>query len=365
MSANLLKMKDIANKFDLPHEITSVAPIGNGHINDTFLICTAYDDEKFVLQRINHKIFKSPQNLIENIERVVAHLREKIKSTGGNPLRETLTFMPVKCENSAYKYMYIAPSGEYYRVYNYIKDTITYNAATPTLFHQSGLAFGKFAAQLSDFDAKSLHEVIPNFHNTKTRFDDLQKSITQDKIGRASSVKSLINFVNEHENLTTILQNANLPIRVTHNDTKLNNVMFDTFSGDAICVIDLDTVMPGLALYDFGDAIRFGASTAAEDEQNLTKVALDLNLFEAFTSGYLANMREILAPEELNLLATSAQVLTFECGMRFLKDCIDGDVYFKADYAEHNLVRARTQFKLVEDMEQKSAEMEKIIDKYR
>lgn len=363
-NVNISKIIKIANKFNLPCEISSVSPIGNGHINDTFLISVVSSEEKFVLQRINHTIFKSPENLIENIERVILHLRKKISASNGDPTRETLTFMPVRCENSQYKYMYIAPEGEYYRVYRYIKDTVTYNKATVTLFRQSGLAFGLFAARLSDFDASSLHEVIPNFHNTRSRFDDLQKSIALDKMGRAASIQELIGFVSKHKNLITVLQDANLPVRVTHNDTKLNNVMFDKASGEAICVIDLDTVMPGLALYDFGDAIRFGASSAEEDEQDLGRVSVDLELFEAFTGGYLHHMRNVLTLGEIDLLATSAQVLTFECGIRFLKDYLDGDIYFKADFPEHNLVRAKTQFKLVCDMEQKFSEMKKIVEKF-
>jgi len=364
VNSNLADIYKIAQKFNLTGDIASVAPIGNGHINDTFLICTDCDDEKFVLQRINHHIFKSPEQLIENINRVIKHLRRKITKAGGDTSRQTLKFMPVKDENSAYKYMYIAECGHYYRVYQYIKNTVTYNKATPTLFHQSGLAFGLFAAQLSDFDASSLHEVIPDFHNTKSRFDALMQSAHNDKSGRANLVKSMVEFAKLRESLTTMLSCANLPTRVTHNDTKLNNVMFDKQSGEAICVIDLDTVMSGLALYDFGDAIRFGASTADEDEQDLLKVSLDLTLFEAFTSGYLTHMRSVLTDDEINLLAASAKIMTFECGMRFLKDYIDGNVYFKADYPEHNLTRAKTQFKLVEDIEQKFELMQAIVRKY-
>ena len=360
------EIRGVAGQFCFGGQIASISPIGNGHINDTYLIVAGEDGRRFVLQRINHNIFTSPYNLISNIEMVVEHLRRKIEQYGGDVSRETLTFVPTNSEDNVYKYMHIAPSGHYYRAYKYIADTVTYDSVEdPWVFYQSGRAFGRFQYLLSDFDARQLYEVIPDFHNTLKRYRDLCRAAEEDAAGRAADVKDLLEFVSQRINYMTALDEIGLPLRVTHNDTKLNNVMFDKQTGEGICVIDLDTVMPGLSLYDFGDSIRFGASSALEDEVDLSKVYMCLELFEQYTKGFLQEAGSILTPTEIDSLPLGAIVITFECGIRFLTDHLNGDVYFKTDRPGQNLDRCKTQFKLVSDMESKMADMKAIVDKYK
>ena len=236
-------------------------------------------------------------------------------------------------------------------------------------FYDSGVAFGNFQKMLADYPAKTLHETIPNFHNTPSRFRDFQKAVQEDKMGRAASAQEEIAFALARENdtkvLTDLLKAGELPLRVTHNDTKLNNILFDENTKKAICIIDLDTVMPGLSHYDFGDSIRFGASTGAEDEKDLSKIEMDLALFEAFTKGYLEGCGGSLTEKEIEMLPMGAKLMTYECGIRFLADYLEGDVYFKIHREGHNLDRARTQFKLVKDMEDKWTEMAAIVEKYK
>ncbi|MBE6802982.1 MAG: aminoglycoside phosphotransferase family protein [Ruminococcaceae bacterium] len=341
-------------------------PITDGHINDTYVI--KYETEngeclQYLLQRINVNVFKKPVELMENVCGVTSFLREKIEKEGGDPTRETLTVYPAKDG----KNYVMADDGGCWRMYNYVDDTYSINELTsPDDFRSAALSFGNFQNQLADYPIETLHETIPNFHNTPSRFKDFLEALDKNASGRKDAAKPEIDFVLEREKdcsvITDLLNCGDLPLKVTHNDTKLNNVLFDKKTNKGICVVDLDTVMPGSSLYDFGDSIRFGANTAAEDETDLSKVTLSLEYFKAYVEGYLETAGPSLTENEIKYLPFAAKLLTFECGIRFLGDFINGDVYFKVDYPEHNLIRARTQFKLVEDIEAKYNEMVNIVD---
>ena len=348
--------------------LVSKTPYGNGHINDTFLVCcqtTESTEKRYILQRMNHDIFKNPPQLMENMVHVTEHLRKKILAQGGDPERETLNIM--KTESGADWYQ---DSGKnYWRVFPFIENSMCLQKVENTKdFYDSAVAFGNFQRMLADYPAETLHETIPNFHNTPSRLQDFQKAVQTGDKERAALAQKEITFVldraQEASVLTDLLSGGELPLRVTHNDTKLNNILFDADTHTALCIIDLDTVMPGLSLYDFGDSIGFGANTGAEDETDLTKVGLDLSLFEAFTKGYLEGCSGSLTAKEIEMLPMGAKLMTYECGMRFLTDFLTGDHYFKIHRENHNLERARTQFQLVADMEAKWNEMCAIVQKY-
>lgn len=340
---------------------------GSGHINDTFLVRCTLDDgteKKYILQRMNREIFTKPEELMENVINVTSFLRKKIIDRGGDPERETLNVILTK-DGNAY---FVDSIGEYWRAYVFIEDAESYDLVErPEDFYESAVAFGNFQSLLSDYPAETLHETIKNFHNTKTRFATFKKAVEEDVMGRAASVQDEINFVLEREDvafaLGDMLAAGELPLRVTHNDTKLNNIMMDSKTRKGICVIDLDTVMPGLSVYDFGDSIRFGASTGAEDEIDLSKISCDMNLFELYTKGFIEGCKGSLTEKELEMLPMGAKVMTFECGMRFLTDYLQGDTYFKIHREGQNLDRCRTQFKLVKDMEDKWETMHEIVKK--
>lgn len=362
------KKDEAINAFVIEGKPVSCEHYGSGHINDTFLlICKeGIAEKKYILQRMNHEIFKNPVELVENIAGVTKHLRKKIEIAGGDVTRETLNMLETKKGDLYYK----DSIGCYWRLYDFIDDATCYDLADTTeLFYQSGVAFGTFQGLLADYDAKKLHETIVDFHNTAVRYQNFLAAVKADKMGRAASVQEEINFVikrkSDTEVCNTLIKNGDLPLRVTHNDTKLNNVMLDNTTGKGICVLDLDTVMPGLNMNDFGDSIRFGASTATEDETDLSKVWMSLELFEAYTKGFLSACGKQLTKKEIDMLPFGAKIMTLECGMRFLTDYLEGDVYFKIHRENHNLDRCRTQFKLVADMESKWEDMGKIVDKYR
>ncbi len=356
-------IKAICSRFGVNNEIVSIEPITDGLVNTTLKV--DFDDSSsYLVQKINTQAFKKPAELMENISRVTTYLREVIRKNGGNPDRETLTFL--SAENGDY-FVY-DDNGGCWRIYRFIGDAFTYNTIeSASVFEDAGSAFGKFLNLLDGYPMDSLHETIVNFHNTRIRVENLEASIKNNLSGRAGNVNAEIAFAldrkAEASRLVDMLEKGELPLRVTHNDTKLNNVLFDTKTGKAFCVIDLDTIMPGLSLYDFGDSLRFGSNTAAEDEADLSKVSVDLELFEAFARGYLSSAAFTLTQSEIDNLAFSAKLMTYECGVRFLTDYIDGDIYFKTKYAEHNLVRARNQFALVADMEKHMDEMNAIIQK--
>lgn len=353
------KSKEIFSNFCIDDEILDIVPYGSGHVNDTFLITCK--ERKYVLQRINHHIFKKPSEVMENIINICEHLRKKVVLNGGDPERETLTFIPAKDGTFLCEY-----DGNFYRVYVFVDNVITYQSIeNPIHFYNAGRAFGKFQNMLADFDADKLHETIVNFHNTKDRYNNFKIALSQNKSGRKDQVLKEIDFVNERKDkygaIVDLLEEGKIPLRVTHNDTKLNNILIDPETQEAVCVIDLDTVMPSSLLCDFGDAIRSGTNTAEEDERDLSKVHFDINLFEKFAQGFLEEMKDSITPLEVELLPKSAFLMTIECGIRFLTDHLDGDLYFKIHRENHNLDRARTQFKLAYEIEQNEQAMAEII----
>lgn len=359
------KLKEILSSFDFKGELLGFEQFGSGHINTTYLAKYSEDGAQvsYVVQKVNTNVFKNIDDLMGNVFAVTSFLRDKIKANGGDPCRETLNFMKTVTGDLYYK----ADDGSCYRAYRFVDNSKCCDSVSSAeIFEKSGLAFGRFQKYLSDFPATTLKETIPNFHNTIWRFEnEFLPAVQADKAGRAAQCRGEIDFViNRREDcahLTDLIDKGEIPIRVTHNDTKLNNVLFDNDSDEAICVIDLDTVMPGLALYDFGDSIRFGANTCAEDEKDTSKVAIDLDYFAAYAKGFLKEAGESFTQTEKDNLAFSAKLMTLECGMRFLTDYLNGDTYFRTAYPEHNLVRAKDQFALVADMEKHFDEMENII----
>ena len=337
---------------------------GNGHINDTYLL--EYDNNReVILQRINRSIFKEPEKLMENIYLVTSFLKDKIIKRGGDYTRETLNLIDTNDGN----YFYKDSDGDIWRAYDFIKDTVCYEKVeSANEFYESGFAFGNFQNMLSNFPVEKLSEVIKDFHNTQKRYETFINQVCEDPLGRACDVQKEIEFFKEREEYTRIfnkaIENKEISLRVTHNDTKLNNILFGKHTKKALCVIDLDTIMPGVADFDFGDAIRFGANKGLEDERDLSKVGLDIELFKAFSEGFLKACGNSLNKREIELLPMAAVVMTYECGIRFLGDYIAGDKYFKISRENHNLDRARTQMKLISDMESNMDKMKKVVEKY-
>ena len=363
------KIDEAIGQFRYEGVLIDERPYGSGHINDTYLLTFEIAEMgtiKVILQRMNKNIFTKPIELMENILNVTSYLRKKIIENGGDPDRETLNVIRT-VDDMPY---FVDSEGEYWRSYKFITDATSYDQVeSPEDFYQSAVAFGNFQRLLAEYPAETLHETIEGFHDTKARFQVFKKAVEDDVCGRAASVQKEIQFVLEHEHLANVfadlLEKKEIPLRVTHNDTKLNNIMIDNKTRKGICVIDLDTVMPGLAMNDFGDSIRFGASTATEDEQDLSKVSCDMELFDLYAKGFIEGCGGNLTEKEIDLMPTGAMVMTFECGMRFLTDYLQGDTYFKIHRENHNLDRCRTQFKLVKDMEAKWDTMREIIDKYK
>ena len=327
---------------------------GHGHINSTFKIDTDLGAE-YVLQRINTYVFKDPVGLMNNAGAITDFIRERVDDP-----RLALHFLTTKDG----KFYYEDEKGEFWRMYDFVGGFCLDTPECEDDFYQSALAFGRFQQMLSEFPAETLTETIPEFHNTPDRYRKFKETVAADPMGRLAGVRADVDFILEREEMGSRLQkqreNGTLPLRVTHNDTKLNNVLLDKKTRKSLCVLDLDTVMPGLSAFDFGDSIRFGAATAAEDEQDLSKMEMDLHLFEIYTRGFLEAATN-LTEAEILALPMGAYTMTLECANRFLKDYLDGDVYFKVQYPEHNLVRARTQIKLVADMEKKMDEMNAIV----
>lgn len=362
-------IKSIISNFPFEGEFIGFYPVDSGHINDTFII--EFENKfgeisSFLLQKINVNVFKNPVQLMDNILGVTNFLQKKIKACGGDAERECLTVIRTKNGGSFFC------DGElgYWRCYNYISDSYAIDSiSSPEVFMKAAKAFGKFQNMLADYPIDTLYDTIPNFHNTLSRYADFINAAEQNLSGRLHTCLPEVAFAKEREKdagvLVNLLAKGKLPLRVTHNDTKLNNVMFDKTTGESICVVDLDTVMPGLSLYDFGDSIRYGANTAAEDERDVSKVSLDLELFEFYVRGYLSQAGDSLTEREINYLPFSAKLMTYECGMRFLTDYINGDTYFRVHYPDHNLVRCRTQFALVADIEKKFDEMKEIVERAR
>lgn len=358
-----MEFKEIVEKFQVPETFISCEPYGEGHINDTYQV--KCEGKRYILQRMNDHVFHHPEQLMSNIVKVTEHLKKKIEENGGDPLRETLTVIPTKEQES----FFVTPDGNYFRMYDFIENAQTYQVVEqPVHFYNAAKAFGRFQKLLNDFPADELYETIPNFHHTLKRFEALKKAVAENKAGRKEEVAAEIAFAMEREKdvsiLVELIAEKKIPLRVTHNDTKFNNIMIDDASGEGICVIDLDTVMPGSLLYDYGDSLRFGTNPASEDEKDLTKVYMDIELFEQFSKGFIEEMGSTLTKTEREFMPFSAKLMTFECGIRFLTDYLEGDHYFKIHYPEQNLDRTRTQFKLVADMEKKMEQMKAIVAKY-
>jgi Ser/Thr protein kinase RdoA (MazF antagonist) len=347
--------KTVLSHFPLDGNVTACERYGCGHINETYLVVTDRQ-HRYILQKINHHIFKDVPGLMHNIASVTEYLRQSI----ADPRRVlTLVFTHDGSSFVAHE------DGSFWRLYEFVEGSICLQAPeTPDDFYQSAVAFGTFQQQLKDFPAATLNETIPNFHNTVDRYRIFHQVLEADVMGRAAEVQEEIAFVLAREEeagtLVRMLQAGELPLRVTHNDTKLNNVMLDDQTRTPLCVIDLDTVMPGLSAYDFGDSIRFGAATAAEDEQDLSKMVMDLERFRSFTKGFLQACPN-LTENEKKMLPMGAKLMTLECGVRFLTDYLDGDHYFAIHREKQNLDRCRTQFKLVADMEEKFPIMHEIV----
>lgn len=356
---------EAASAFVLKGQPQSCQPYGSGHINDTYLlVCEEAGEEyRYILQRMNQKVFPDILGLVQNIKHVTAFLRRQIMDSHGDPERETLNLVPAKDGRDYYQ----DREGEFWRVYQFITEASCYDQVEkPEDFYQTGKAFGRFQCLLADFPAEQLKETIPDFHNTPVRFQTFQKAVEEDRVGRASEVEKEIQFIREREpelGLALSLQReGKLPLRVCHNDTKLNNIMMDDHTGEALCIIDLDTVMPGFSIFDYGDSIRFGANTAKEDEPDVSKVSLSLPLFEQYTRGFLEGCKGRLTKTEIDLLPYGAKIMTLEGGIRFLTDYLQGDTYYHISREKHNLDRCRTQLALVADMERKWDEMKKIVE---
>jgi len=354
--------------FKLSGEFLRADPYGFGHINDTYAAYFRQLDGticRFLMQRINHFVFKNPVELMSNISAVTAHLRAKIDATGGNSERETLTLVPTKND----ELFHLSEGGYYWRTYIFIEHARTYQIPkSPQHVYNAAWAYGNFQQLLNDFSVDQLYETIPDFHNTTKRYHSFLIAVEEDSKNRARGVKNEIDFVLHRSvkipALVDLITQGRLPLRVTHNDTKYNNIMIDDETGEGICVIDLDTVMPGSLLYDFGDAIRSITNIAEEDEIDLSRVHFSFEAFKKYTEGYLEATRETITPVELEYLPLSAQLMTLECGIRFLADHLSGDVYFRTNRENQNLDRCRTQFKMVLEMEQKMDQMIKFVSDY-
>ena len=360
-------LAEVLAAYEFPATLLGAVRYGQGHINDTFcVICQPQEGDaiRFILQGLSLAAFPRQAELMENFVGITSFLREKITASGGDPLRETLSI--VKTRDG--KDFYTEASGKVWRLTPYIENTDCFQSATPELIEASALAFGRFQYMLQGYPAETLHETIVNFHNTEDRFAKFEAALAADKLDRAKDIQAEIKFVLDRKADCSValqaLRDGILPLRVTHNDTKLNNILIDRDTHEGICVIDLDTTMPGLSINDFGDSIRFGANHSAEDEKDLSKVNFDIELYEAYTRGFIQGAQGGLTPAELEYLPWGARLMTLECGIRFLTDYLDGDNYFRIHYPEQNLGRCRTQFKLVKDMEEQFDAMAAVIKKY-
>ena len=350
VTQELLRQAAAAFDFGLP--TGEAERYGEGHINDTFAVWAADHSRRWILQRINTDTFTDPAGLMENVTGVTSYLRREILARGGDPDRETLNVVPTR-EGKPY---YTDCEGGAWRAYLFVEGTVCLQKVENERdFYTAAETFGNFQNQLADYPAATLHETIARFHDTPNRYANFEKALAADVMGRAREIGPEIAFIRAREADCHVLMDqlaaGVLPLRVTHNDTKLNNVLIDQATGKGICVIDLDTVMPGLSAYDFGDSIRFGANDCAEDEPDQSKVHFSLHLYEVFARGYLAAAGSAMTEAERRSLPWGAKLMTLECGIRFLTDYLEGDHYFKISRPAQNLDRARTQFTLVEGME--------------
>ena len=360
------QLQHISRHFQIYGEIQHAETFKIGHINETY--SATYEQGgtrvRYIHQKINKRVFKNPPTVMKNLMRVTTHIRRKLEAErAGDITRRSLIVIPTRDGQSYFQ----NGDGEYWRTFVFIEGVQTFEAVqTPQQAFEAGRAFGEFQSHLVDLPDGRLLETIPDFHHTRKRFQALQAAIQKDHFNRAKEAAEEIAFVNAHDGMVDVIRQAmekgRIPERVTHNDTKFNNVMLDIRTGEAKCVVDLDTVMPGLALYAFGDLVRTTTSPAKEDERDLTKVQMQLPLFAALARGYLATAGAFLTKAEKQHLVTAGKLITFEIGIRFLTDFLEGDVYFKVHRAGHNLDRCRTQFKLVESITQQAKPMNRLVE---
>lgn len=364
------KLQSICTIFGVPGTYEGYETIVMGNINNTYKVTYLHPDgfkKNYIVQKVNMYVFRKPRQIMSNIDLITTHIKNKNALNGITDTRSFMHFYHT--HNGGHrKNFYVDDDHGFWRVSKYIEDSVTYNVCDdPSVLEEAGEAFGRFQAALADFDAQKLFETIPDFHNTKKRMRDFFRHVNEDSCDRVESVSEEIDYIasvrDEACRLSEMLEAGKLPLRVTHNDTKINNVLFDRESEKALVVIDLDTVMPGLVAHDFGDAVRFAANTAAEDEADLSKVSFDLAKFEAFTKGFIPPIREALSVEEMKTLALGALTMTVELAERFLDDYITGDNYFKIKYPGHNIVRTRCQIALAKDIQNKFGEMEAIVER--
>jgi hypothetical protein len=350
----------VAHQFQIDGEFSGATPYGSGHINDTY--CAVFHQAgvpvRFILQRINTSIFRNPIALMENIQRVTSHLAEQ-RSGEPDRGRRVLTLIPSRHGQA----WHVDAEGGYWRAYRFIEGARAYDAVESTgQAYQAAKAFGRFQQLLVDLPAPRLRDTIPDFHNTPKRFTAFEQAAAADAAGRVALAKPEIEFAFAHQSMACVLLDAKLPERVTHNDNKFNNVLLDDATGEGVCVIDLDTVMPGLSLYDFGDMVRTTTSPTMEDEQDLSKVTMQFPMFEALVRGYLSSVGSFLTKAEKQNLVLAGKLIAFEQGIRFLADYLSGDTYYKVHRNGHNLDRCRTQFKLVESIEQQEEAMNRLVE---
>lgn len=348
-----------ARRFQIEGVGQTICPLGEGHIHATFLVATPI--KQYVLQRLNARVFPDISGLMDNFVRVTDHLREKVLSRGENPKRECLSWVPTRDGNA-----YLFSGDSDWRMLPYLEDSVCHLLPDrPGLLREAGAAFGEFLRDLADFPASTLHDILPGFHDTHARYQAFQKSVQTDRLGRAASVAEEIAFAQAREPLSRLFyeafRNGKLPLRVTHNDAKLDNVLFDAKTGKRLAVVDLDTVMPGTPCHDFGDSVRSGCNSSREDEPDTSRVVFRMDRFRELAEGYLGSLREILTPSETAMLVPGALAITFEQGIRFLGDHLDGDAYYRISREGQNRDRARTQFRLLEEMEERRQEMERIV----
>ena len=354
------------NHFFGKNHLAELSICNTGHINHTYFLQINGGEQPghYVLQKLNANIFKNPEQVMENIVKVTSHLKNKYEQQGIDPSRRVLNLVPtIKGD----KWL-VNENNDVWRTYVFIENASTYDVAQSTeQSYQAAKAFGEFSSLLNDLPIDQLHETIPDFHNTPKRFEQFEQALSTAPSERIDMAKKEIDFVNSRKKITSILidcvAEGTIEERIAHNDTKLNNVMIDDNSQEGICVIDLDIVMPGIALYDFGDCVRTATPTGKEDEQNLDLIEMDIKMFDALVHGYLESAKKTLSPKEIELLAFSGKLITYEIGLRFLADYLNGDIYFQTHRENHNLDRARVQFKLVQSMEKQEKEMNEIVRK--
>ncbi len=353
------KLKEVVFQFVEKNDATDVKPLGAGHINDSYKVKSG--DNEYVLQRINHQIFKDVPQLQNNILRVTNHVRKKLEERKVSDIdRKVLNFVPAHDG----KYYYKDADGNYWRLMDFVTDSKSYDTINPELARRAGLAFGDFQKMLADLPDGPLFETIPNFHNMEFRLEEFREAVEKNKAGRLSKVSDLVKEIEARaEEMTEperLHREGKLPKRTNHCDTKVNNILFDS-DDQVLCVVDLDTVMPGYVLSDFGDFMRTGANTGEEDDTNLDNVSIDLDIFEGYTKGYLENAASFLSQVEIDNLAFGAKLLTYMQTVRFLTDYLNGDTYYKTKHKEHNLERTLAQFKLLTSMEENFDKMQQIV----